>query len=307
MTIRILYQFATAKQRTELGQAEVERRKRLRGIRDFDDLLVLLRDTLAHPEHGPAACRRIRERYRVVLVDEFQDTDPVQWEVLRLAFHGSATLILVGDPKQAIYAFRGAEVLAYLDAVRVADHRLELDVNWRSDQGLIDAYDALFGGARLGHEGIVYRRVRALVLPTIGILLADSILGTLLLGYLYFKLVGESYALVTMGLVSFCAGAQFAPPILFGYRLVASGHLSGPQGTDGPQIRECPRYGFRRAGINPLDICVRLVRRGQAGVQESWCGEITGILGLPVNLLRRINSGERLTNECACCGCHRPS
>ncbi|MGH9285953.1 MAG: 3'-5' exonuclease, partial [Acidimicrobiales bacterium] len=70
-------------------------------------------------------------------------------------------LVLIGDPKQAIYAFRGADVHAYLDAAGAASHRATLDVNWRSDQGLVDAYDALFGGARLGHEGIVYRRVRA--------------------------------------------------------------------------------------------------------------------------------------------------
>ncbi|MFD2399749.1 UvrD-helicase domain-containing protein [Prauserella oleivorans] len=139
----------------EAARDEVRRRKRRRGIRDFDDLLVLLRDTLAHPVHGPAACRRVRERYRVVLVDEFQDTDPVQWEVLRLAFHGSVTMILVGDPKQAIYAFRGAEVLAYLDAVRAADHRLALETNWRSDAGLLTALEQVYAGAALGHPEIM--------------------------------------------------------------------------------------------------------------------------------------------------------
>ena len=74
---------------------------------------------------------------------------------------GGVTLVLIGDPKQAIYAFRGADVYAYLDAAGAAARRATLDVNWRSDQALIDAYDALFAGARLGHEGIVYRTVRA--------------------------------------------------------------------------------------------------------------------------------------------------
>ncbi len=55
----------------------------------------------------------------MVLVDEFQDTDPAQWEILRLAFgEGGATLVLIADPKQAIYAFRGADVYAYLEAAR---------------------------------------------------------------------------------------------------------------------------------------------------------------------------------------------
>ncbi|WP_174817115.1 UvrD-helicase domain-containing protein [Nocardia brasiliensis] len=135
-------------------RAETERRKRLAGLRDFDDLLVLLHDVLADPEHGPRACRRIRARYRVALVDEFQDTDPLQWDILRRAFHGHTTMVLVGDPKQAIYAFRGAEVLSYLDAVAHADTRKELTTNWRSDAGLIAALDHLQGGAALGHKEI---------------------------------------------------------------------------------------------------------------------------------------------------------
>ncbi|MGH2950131.1 MAG: UvrD-helicase domain-containing protein, partial [Solirubrobacteraceae bacterium] len=140
---------------------ELERRKRRMRVMTYDDLLTRLRDTLRGPG-GEAAAARLRARYRVVLVDEFQDTDPVQWEIMRRAFgSGDVTLVLIGDPKQAIYAFRGADVYAYLDAANAADARATLQVNWRSDQGLIDAYDALFGGAKLGHEGIVYRKVRA--------------------------------------------------------------------------------------------------------------------------------------------------
>lgn len=142
-------------------RTETERRKRLAGLRDFDDLLVLLHEVLADPEHGPRACRRIRERYRVALVDEFQDTDPLQWDILRRAFHGHTTLVLVGDPKQAIYAFRGAEVLSYLDAVAHADTRSELTTNWRSDAGLLAALDHLHGGAALGHRDITVYPVAA--------------------------------------------------------------------------------------------------------------------------------------------------
>ncbi|MDV7136006.1 UvrD-helicase domain-containing protein [Williamsia muralis] len=140
---------------------EVERRKRLTNVRDYDDLQMLLRDTLADPAHGPAACRRIRSRFRVVLVDEFQDTDPVQWEIFRLAFHGHTTLVLVGDPKQSIYAFRGAEVFSYLDAVRAADNHQALPTNWRSDAGLIEALDRIYAGAALGSPDIVVHQVTA--------------------------------------------------------------------------------------------------------------------------------------------------
>ncbi|HET7486690.1 MAG TPA: UvrD-helicase domain-containing protein [Acidimicrobiales bacterium] len=142
---------------------EVEKRKRAARVITYDDLLTRLAGTLADPSaRGEAACRRLRDRYQVTLVDEFQDTDPTQWDILRRAFgQGGSTLVLIGDPKQAIYAFRGADVYAYLDAARAAGRRATLSVNWRSDQGLVDAYDALFGGARLGHPDIAYARVEA--------------------------------------------------------------------------------------------------------------------------------------------------
>ena len=140
---------------------EFERRKRRMSLITYEDLLTRLQETLAGPG-GDAAAERLRARYRVVLVDEFQDTDPVQWDIMRLAFGGGGiALILIGDPKQAIYAFRGADVYAYLKARSAASAEATLETNWRSDQGLIDAYDAMFGGATLGHKGIVYRRVVA--------------------------------------------------------------------------------------------------------------------------------------------------
>ena len=140
---------------------EVEARKRRGGLVDFDDWQVLLRDALVHPDHGEIACGRIRDRFRVVLVDEFQDTDPVQWEILRTAFHGSSTLVLIGDPKQAIYAFRGGDVMTYLQAAAVASRQETLTRNWRSDAGLLGALEQLFGGAALGDPRIVVRAVDA--------------------------------------------------------------------------------------------------------------------------------------------------
>jgi exodeoxyribonuclease V beta subunit len=142
-------------------RAEVDRRKRARRVLGFDDLLTRLQQTLADPQTGPAAVARLRGRYRIVLVDEFQDTDPVQWDVLRMAFHGAATLVLVGDPKQAIYAFRGADVQAYLAAAELADHLATLAENWRSDPDLLSGLDALFRGAALGDPRIVVGPVSA--------------------------------------------------------------------------------------------------------------------------------------------------
>jgi exodeoxyribonuclease V beta subunit len=141
---------------------ELEHRKRRVPVLTYDDLLTRLRGTLADPTGGAEAVARLRERYQVVLIDEFQDTDPVQWEILERAFTGhDTTLVLIGDPKQAIYAFRGADVYSYLQAARAAGTRATLPVNWRSDEGLLRAYDALFAGARLGHPEIAYRPVEA--------------------------------------------------------------------------------------------------------------------------------------------------
>ena len=111
-------------------------------------------DTVLADPTAPAR-QRMRGRWRIVLVDEFQDTDPVQWEILRRAFHGHATLILIGDPKQAIYAFRGADVFSYLDAVEDAGAVATLGTNWRSDAALVEGLDALLRGAALGDERIV--------------------------------------------------------------------------------------------------------------------------------------------------------
>jgi exodeoxyribonuclease V beta subunit len=142
---------------------ELEARKRTLAVMTYDDLLTRLNEALTG-EHAEATAARLSSRFDVVMVDEFQDTDRVQWSIMRRAFaeQGAATaLVLIADPKQAIYAFRGADVYSYLEAARAAGARTTLDTNWRSDQPLLDAYDALFAGAHLGHPEIVYRSVRA--------------------------------------------------------------------------------------------------------------------------------------------------
>jgi exodeoxyribonuclease V beta subunit len=144
------------------ARIEVDRRMRATATMTFDDLLTRLRAAVTDTASGDRIAERLRGEFRVALIDEFQDTDPDQWEILRAAFaHPGATMVLIGDPKQAIYAFRGADVYAYLKARRIADGQYTLRINRRSDQGLLDAYDALFGRTRLGHPAIEYRQVEA--------------------------------------------------------------------------------------------------------------------------------------------------
>ncbi|GAA2588753.1 exodeoxyribonuclease V subunit beta [Winogradskya consettensis] len=151
----VRYRFACA------VRSEVERRKASRRLYCYDDMLTGLQAALADPARGPAACTRLRERYPVVLIDEFQDTDPVQWAIVSTAFHGHTTLVLIGDPKQAIYAFRGADVVSYLTAAGAAPAHATLATNWRSDEQVLSAFETVFGHAALGDSRITVRPVRA--------------------------------------------------------------------------------------------------------------------------------------------------
>ncbi|HVO24239.1 MAG TPA: exodeoxyribonuclease V subunit beta [Candidatus Margulisiibacteriota bacterium] len=114
----------------------------------FDDLLHRLDEALAGPAGAPLAAR-IRSRFRAALIDEFQDTDPVQYDIFRRIYHSTdGSLFLIGDPKQAIYAFRGADVFTYIQSRRDAGaHTYTLATNWRSAQRLVAAVNTLFAQA----------------------------------------------------------------------------------------------------------------------------------------------------------------
>ena len=139
--------------------AELEVRKRRRGVLGYDDLLTRLADAL-NADDSPAQLR-MHQRWPIVMVDEFQDTDPVQWKVIHRAFTDRSTLILIGDPKQAIYAFRGGDIVTYLNAAETAGVRMTLGKNWRSDASLVGRLQTLLGGARLGDERIIVHEVES--------------------------------------------------------------------------------------------------------------------------------------------------
>jgi exodeoxyribonuclease V beta subunit len=139
--------------------AELETRKRRLGILGYDDLLTRLAEAL-DAEDSPARLR-MHQRWPIVMVDEFQDTDPVQWQVIDRAFSGRSTVILIGDPKQAIYAFRGGDIVTYLSAAETAGAKKTLGTNWRSDSVLVDSLQAVLRGAELGDAKIVVHDVEA--------------------------------------------------------------------------------------------------------------------------------------------------
>ncbi|MGH8091928.1 MAG: exodeoxyribonuclease V subunit beta [Chthoniobacterales bacterium] len=123
---------------------ELRRRKQAQNVLAFEDLLTRLDEAL-RSEGGAPLAKSIREQYRVALVDEFQDTDPVQYSIFEYIYRGSdATVAFIGDPKQAIYSFRGADVFTYLNAARDTKRQFTLRTNWRSESGLVRAVNAVF-------------------------------------------------------------------------------------------------------------------------------------------------------------------
>lgn len=133
--------------RKEMIQAVLQRQEVLKeqsGSVSFDDLLIKLSDAVERDDTS-GMTGRIRELFGAALMDEFQDTDPVQYRIFDRVFgQAHLPLFLIGDPKQAIYAFRGADVFAYLKAARKTDHRFTLGHNWRSDPGMIAAVNQVF-------------------------------------------------------------------------------------------------------------------------------------------------------------------
>jgi exodeoxyribonuclease V beta subunit len=132
----------------EYSRSELKRRKEARNLRSFDDLLVSLAQALKGPQ-GALLAESVRRRFKATLVDEFQDTDDLQVDILFGIFASAGLpLFLIGDPKQAIYGFRGADIFSYLKASRRSDAAYTLSANRRSTPGLVSAVNSLFGRRR---------------------------------------------------------------------------------------------------------------------------------------------------------------
>ncbi len=127
--------------------AQLPERKNAAAVLSFDDLLLLVRDGLRNKESGPRLAEKIRQQYQALLIDEFQDTDAVQYEIFQSIYGaGKNAMFLIGDPKQAIYRFRGADIYAYLKAIKSAGSEVYgMDTNWRSEPELVHGFNLLFG------------------------------------------------------------------------------------------------------------------------------------------------------------------
>ncbi|MBW2506182.1 MAG: exodeoxyribonuclease V subunit beta [Deltaproteobacteria bacterium] len=142
---------------------ELNSRKARDNVFSFDDLLRRLHKALTGAA-GSYLVRAIARKYPAALIDEFQDTDPLQYEIFKTIYRKDSLLFLIGDPKQAIYSFRGADIHTYMDAAAgsaLAHHTLR--VNYRSDPRLVKAINTIFCRAEnpFIYEAISFQPVAA--------------------------------------------------------------------------------------------------------------------------------------------------
>ncbi|MFP3019339.1 MAG: exodeoxyribonuclease V subunit beta [Arsenophonus sp.] len=139
--------------------------KRRRGEIGFDDLLSHL-DLALNSEDGEKLANKIRNHYPVVMLDEFQDTDPQQYRIFKRIYHGynNCGLLYIGDPKQAIYSFRGADIFTYLKAKNQIESHYTLDTNWRSSSSMVAAVNQLFSKVKnpFLFEQIPFNRINSI-------------------------------------------------------------------------------------------------------------------------------------------------
>lgn len=135
----------------------VAKEKRRRGELGFDDMLSRLDEALVSA-NGEALAKAIRTRFPVAMIDEFQDTDPQQYRIFSRIWLGQddCGLLLIGDPKQAIYAFRGADIFTYMKARSEVTARYTLDTNWRSAPGMVASVNRLFSSM---DDAFIFRQI----------------------------------------------------------------------------------------------------------------------------------------------------
>ena len=136
----------------------MERQLHERAEMGYDDMISGLDQALSG-DNGPVLAQRIRHQFPVALIDEFQDTDPVQYRIFDQVYRVEENtpdtgLVLIGDPKQAIYGFRGGDIHTYLRARRATEGRHHtLDTNFRSSAAMVDGVNALFEHAETHDRG----------------------------------------------------------------------------------------------------------------------------------------------------------
>ncbi|HMF17629.1 MAG TPA: 3'-5' exonuclease, partial [Gemmataceae bacterium] len=229
--------------------------KRERGLRSFEDMLAFV-DQGLDPARNPGATvllEKLRERFRCAIVDEFQDTDPLQWRIFRRIFvdGGASRLIVVGDPKQAIFAFRGADLPTYLKAVGELTQKHQatvypLTTNWRSCPELLKVLNHLFQkGNWFRGDDIEYRPVK----PP-----AEDEQPN--------KLVGDQSGLAALSMVDLTGSAKMTEARRHNARFIA-GEIRRLLGDGDRSLMEISLKGERRF-LDAGDIAILIFKHNEA-------------------------------------------
>lgn len=132
--------------------------KAQRKVQTYNDMITSVHDALAEP--GSQLLHDLRDKYKVAIIDEFQDTNQIQWEIFKNIFgDGSHSLYVVGDPKQSIYAFQGSDVKVYKSAITESLQKIndkKALTNWRSSDDIIDGCNILFGTEGFFGDGDIH-------------------------------------------------------------------------------------------------------------------------------------------------------
>lgn len=180
--------FAFKSRFIEFVRRQTQKRRDEAAVLSFDELLTAVYEPLAGAERGHSGgpdviARTISRTYPLALVDEFQDTDSIQYGIFK-AIYGDGAVVYVGDPKQAIYAFRGADVFSYIGAAAdIGDRQYTLRTNRRSDPDLVRAVNTLFSlqqhpfifdGIRFEPAVAQEKANRSSMAPAMEVILADK-------------------------------------------------------------------------------------------------------------------------------------
>ncbi|WDE07751.1 exodeoxyribonuclease V subunit beta [Thalassomonas viridans] len=142
--------YVVVKQGLDYISEQLAGKKQQQNMLSFDDLISRLKHCLTD-DGNPQLAQVLFAQFPVALVDEFQDTDPLQFAILKAIYfqQPDTALFMIGDPKQAIYGFRGGDVFTYLSARNLCDYQWLMDTNWRSSPEMIRGYNRLFYGNHL--------------------------------------------------------------------------------------------------------------------------------------------------------------
>lgn len=137
----------------------VKENRERKNVMGFDDILLIIYEVLKDTESSSAKSLReiMKERYSLVLIDEFQDTDPLQYFIFKTLFcNGNHTVFFIGDPKQSIYAFRKADIFSYIEAKKEVDNIYIMNRNFRSSRNAVEATNKVFNSADIfGDDSLI--------------------------------------------------------------------------------------------------------------------------------------------------------